>query len=703
MSTSASSQLDSGIGIGIGIDIETVISPRLDAYLATNDFDSYHPLLSLLSTLVQNLARDQGYRDALASSPSSAPLAYLVRICTSIWSSFLSNSERAQAKTVEQRRAESNAGDDGSSYKEHNDPAYRDVQLLTLALRCCRNAMARCPPAQLAIAAHLTQLQPIFVHLTAFTALTDPDLIPLSRTCAQLLSNLITSNQDTQRQVWQETVLASSSPSPEKRLVHRLLTSPDTPTQLATQILLINLLKLPNDPQLSHDRCLALSTDPAGLEIVETLLNLADSIVLQTSTHPDDDDAEFKTPSSSAAGAGAGNAAPTAAAQASHQQLEESLRLINEIFRLLFAQGMASNLLRGLAPIETISSDAPEAATMDRPVVNASQMTLLKLLDSWLHFGIAAAAASDAGHEDAVSFSPSSTSHLGGLEELVALFLHLSRFVRTAMAKGLEDRDRQDKRVVGVHQVLLLVLQCLLSLGLVADGWSVSAPTTAPPDSTSDKGLKAVSCAYLSTLREDREFVEELVALLHQTALFAPPVSPFKPTLNPDGNGPNSTSTSTTMPLPEGHVLSSTGSAAASAGGEDEKRYGFDHLKRDIVRVLGTLVYSPFPASSSTGGGEATSDPAAAAARNETVRQIRAVQDLVREAGGLWDVMNMTVLDERNPYMREHAIFTLRYLLAGNLESQDLVKRLQPLDRQSDNGGGGGGGGGGAGLQLPVS
>lgn len=32
--------------------------------------------------------------------------------------------------------------------------------------------------------------------------------------------------------------------------------------------------------------------------------------------------------------------------------------------------------------------------------------------------------------------------------------------------------------------------------------------------------------------------------------------------------------------------------------------------------------------------------------------------------------------------MREHAIFALRYLLAGNAESQNLVRSLQPAQTQ---------------------
>jgi ataxin-10 len=40
--------------------------------------------------------------------------------------------------------------------------------------------------------------------------------------------------------------------------------------------------------------------------------------------------------------------------------------------------------------------------------------------------------------------------------------------------------------------------------------------------------------------------------------------------------------------------------------------------------------------------------------------------------------MNMCVVDERNPYLREHAILALRNLLDGNMKNQDEVNSIQP-------------------------
>lgn len=60
-----------------------------------------------------------------------------------------------------------------------------------------------------------------------------------------------------------------------------------------------------------------------------------------------------------------------------------------------------------------------------------------------------------------------------------------------------------------------------------------------------------------------------------------------------------------------------------------------DNLKRDLVSLLGTLA---FYRSLST-----------AADKDEENNAVRVVQDTTRENGGLFDVMNLTQLDERNP------------------------------------------------------
>ncbi|KAG1741090.1 spinocerebellar ataxia type 10 protein domain-containing protein [Suillus lakei] len=76
---------------------------------------------------------------------------------------------------------------------------------------------------------------------------------------------------------------------------------------------------------------------------------------------------------------------------------------------------------------------------------------------------------------------------------------------------------------------------------------------------------------------------------------------------------------------------------------------GFSYLKRDLVRLVGVLCH-----------------------RDKTF------QDRIRVCGGIHVIMNMCVVDERNPYLREHAILALRNLLDGNKENQDEVNSIQP-------------------------
>ncbi|KAG9076969.1 hypothetical protein FRC06_009188 [Ceratobasidium sp. 370] len=84
---------------------------------------------------------------------------------------------------------------------------------------------------------------------------------------------------------------------------------------------------------------------------------------------------------------------------------------------------------------------------------------------------------------------------------------------------------------------------------------------------------------------------------------------------------------------------------------------GFQFVKRDLVRLLGIIVHDD-----------------------------RGVQDRIRERGGVQVVLGLCAVDERNPYIREHALFTLRNLLHKNKENQDVVRELEPMGRWDENG-----------------
>ncbi|OCL03710.1 hypothetical protein AOQ84DRAFT_325570 [Glonium stellatum] len=56
----------------------------------------------------------------------------------------------------------------------------------------------------------------------------------------------------------------------------------------------------------------------------------------------------------------------------------------------------------------------------------------------------------------------------------------------------------------------------------------------------------------------------------------------------------------------------------------------------------------------------------------------RKVQDQVRPLGGIEAILNCCTYDEHNPYIREHAIMCLRFLMEGNRENQDIIRELEP-------------------------
>ncbi|KAH9915726.1 spinocerebellar ataxia type 10 protein domain-containing protein [Fomitopsis serialis] len=85
---------------------------------------------------------------------------------------------------------------------------------------------------------------------------------------------------------------------------------------------------------------------------------------------------------------------------------------------------------------------------------------------------------------------------------------------------------------------------------------------------------------------------------------------------------------------------------------------GFSYVKRDLVRLLGIIALDDNP-----------------------------VQDRVRECGGIPVVMNLCVIDDRNPCEhKEHAILALRNLLHGNKANQDAVREIQPVARWDERG-----------------
>ena len=59
------------------------------------------------------------------------------------------------------------------------------------------------------------------------------------------------------------------------------------------------------------------------------------------------------------------------------------------------------------------------------------------------------------------------------------------------------------------------------------------------------------------------------------------------------------------------------------------------------------------------------------------------VQDQIRPLGGIEAVLNCCSYDEHNPYIREHAIMCLRFLMEGNTENQDRIRALERCNQDA--------------------
>lgn len=55
----------------------------------------------------------------------------------------------------------------------------------------------------------------------------------------------------------------------------------------------------------------------------------------------------------------------------------------------------------------------------------------------------------------------------------------------------------------------------------------------------------------------------------------------------------------------------------------------------------------------------------------------RKMQDQVRKYGGVEAVLACCTYDEHNPYIREHAIMCLRFLMEGHQDNQDIIRQLE--------------------------
>ena len=102
-------------------------------------------------------------------------------------------------------------------------------------------------------------------------------------------------------------------------------------------------------------------------------------------------------------------------------------------------------------------------------------------------------------------------------------------------------------------------------------------------------------------------------------------------------------------PMPAPSPLSQTESQDQDAlDTADPSDFEWRNLKKLVILVLSSLVWKS-----------------------------RTVQDQIRQYGGVEMVVACCTYDGNNPYIREHAVMCLRFLLEGNEENKELVRRLE--------------------------
>jgi len=239
---------------------------------------------------------------------------------------------------------------------------------------------------------------------------------------------------------------------------------------------------------------------------------------------------------------------------------------------------------------------------------------------------------SSAGHRRHVSVSSSSTT--------------TSAKGSVSSAVSLPPLNELDVMLPKVCEALVLITQCIITTCLEAEEQQIRL----------DEGISTfVTFTNMKNYfnrkeRGDKGIVECLIELLNLLDVFLPRINFGKPVR---ANGtPVATSSSASVPAVAQPSESTSASGVGTADG-----VGFSYLKRDLVRLLGVLCHG-----------------------------VKAVQDRARDAGGLPVVMNLCVVDERNPYLREHAIFTLHNLLKDNTENQQFVDSVKPSQEWSDDG-----------------
>ncbi|KAJ6581200.1 spinocerebellar ataxia type 10 protein domain-containing protein [Mycena capillaripes] len=308
--------------------------------------------------------------------------------------------------------------------------------------------------------------------------------------------------------------------------------------------------------------------------------------------------------------------------------------------------------------------------SMADEIITPHQTILLKLVDSYLQ----------AASLSSIPTTPQGTPLYGKLRPMLAkMFFSLSTYAQHSIRNSLGPNTalKQDSKLSAppqelpdgarpafeppssldvmlpkVSEALVLVTQCIVTITLESSTHAAIMEQNSQDffnEATfADQGIVESLTGkfdFLTAIPISGKYGMALTSnkytgLLRLLDLFLPRINFGKP-VGPDGKAA----------LPT-HTQPQVGDGSDGPDGT-----GFSYLKRDLVRLLGILCHG-----------------------------ITAVQNRARLCGGIEVVMNLCVIDERNPYLREHAIFTLHNLLEGNPENQAVVEAIKPSGTWDDNG-----------------
>ncbi|KAH9888932.1 spinocerebellar ataxia type 10 protein domain-containing protein [Cubamyces lactineus] len=511
----------------------------------------------------------------------------------------------------------------------HADPDQDDAPrliILSVSLaRFTRNLVAAAPSNQERAFDNERAIRRLIYHYTSFNATQDPATFAATRMLSQALSNIVTGNDTLTQALW-STYLNL----PEEQLVlPRLFASPDARTVSSAFVLVLNCI---------HDslhRAELLTTSPRGPRICLTMLDRMASLF----------EAEESTEDGRAFDIG------------------------YEVFKRVIEAGFVADLYIRLA--------------VHQEVITPHQTTLLKLVDSYLH-------GSRRAHELALSRRPGA-DRSSLFDVLTETFLALSSYTQNAIQHSLASGDPTpsrpgDDRVLPdvelpsdaprplqnldlllpkVCEALVLVTECLTTVALRAEEAAtdagrprMSAAAEVDAGASVSEQLTPKELLVSATASSGQGLVESLVETLRLVDVFVPRITYGKVVKRPAPPGGEA-------PPDEGKRADDQQQGHEAVWGqtdgsgnpvEDAHKaqvaQAFAHVKRDLVRLLGILA-----------------------------SQNRGVQDRVRACDGIPVVMNLCVVDDYNPYLREHAIFTLRNLLFENAENQAVVDAIKPVGR----------------------